>query len=498
MSLRGNRDASFDATNVDTINERTADNGVEIDGVLLKDGGAVLADGATLEVDTINEATSTNGVSIEGVLLKDGDVSITGGNNLKVDGIAEYTTNEGVTIDSVLIKDRVLSVNSGTLRVETDHSTAGGDLILNAGSSSNTNSSIELRTEDVAKFTIDPDGGGYSRIRGHSTTGSYTAYESASTLRLISGGGNIQFWTNASGSSNDNGTHRWSLIDGATELRGESAASITTSSGNLSLVPNSGTVAIGSTATTRVEATSSKLSFFSGASAEYATIGRSDGGTLGGGSGDDDLYIGAAGGIRFQGDINDNGISASMVHPFEFYSFDGAEVGTNNLLMRIRANGTLNVDTINELTSANGVTIDGVSVKDNSVDLGHTDSTAMNYFEVYSNDALLEDTNVGADTGVIQIGDLNILRINNFCILSFRFDGFNSPTDGEAIFDIPSRFQPAETHRARQVVGSNLSDEFLFIEVFTTLKIGKHNFSGTKVNFGADERFNGSICYTLS
>jgi hypothetical protein len=58
------------ATN--TIAETTAASGVTIDGVLLKDGGAVFADAATIEVDTVNEATSAAGVTIDGALLKDG------------------------------------------------------------------------------------------------------------------------------------------------------------------------------------------------------------------------------------------------------------------------------------------------------------------------------------------------------------------------------------------------------------------------------------------
>jgi hypothetical protein len=60
------------ATN--TIAETTAASGVTIDGVLLKDGGAVFADAATIEIDTINEATAAAGVTIDSVRLKDGVV----------------------------------------------------------------------------------------------------------------------------------------------------------------------------------------------------------------------------------------------------------------------------------------------------------------------------------------------------------------------------------------------------------------------------------------
>lgn len=58
----------------DVINETTADTGVTVDGVLIKDGGVVLADAAAMEVDTINEATADAGVTVDGLLIKNGVV----------------------------------------------------------------------------------------------------------------------------------------------------------------------------------------------------------------------------------------------------------------------------------------------------------------------------------------------------------------------------------------------------------------------------------------
>lgn len=55
----------------DTIAEASSGTGVTIDGVLVKDGGIVCADAATLEVDTVNEATAAAGVTVDGVLIKD-------------------------------------------------------------------------------------------------------------------------------------------------------------------------------------------------------------------------------------------------------------------------------------------------------------------------------------------------------------------------------------------------------------------------------------------
>lgn len=79
------------ATN--TIAETSAGSGVTVDGVLLKDGGAVFADAATIEIDTINEATSTAGVTIDGVLIKDGMV-----------GVIQAITGDGaITVQNALV-----------------------------------------------------------------------------------------------------------------------------------------------------------------------------------------------------------------------------------------------------------------------------------------------------------------------------------------------------------------------------------------------------------
>ena len=60
----------------DVIGESTAAAGVTVDGALIKDGGAVFADGASIEVDIVNEATAGAGVTVDGTLVKDGGVKI--------------------------------------------------------------------------------------------------------------------------------------------------------------------------------------------------------------------------------------------------------------------------------------------------------------------------------------------------------------------------------------------------------------------------------------
>jgi hypothetical protein len=93
------------AVNVDTISEQTTDNGVDIEGVNLKDNA--------VNVDTINEQTTNNGVDIDGVNLKD--------NAVNVDTINEQTTNNGVDIESVKIKDGAFpnGINTDTISEET-------------------------------------------------------------------------------------------------------------------------------------------------------------------------------------------------------------------------------------------------------------------------------------------------------------------------------------------------------------------------------------------
>jgi hypothetical protein len=66
---------------VNSIVENTADNGVTVDGVLLKDGG--------INIDSLSEKTSGSGVTIDGALIKDGLVASTAGGGLVK--LAEYT-----------------------------------------------------------------------------------------------------------------------------------------------------------------------------------------------------------------------------------------------------------------------------------------------------------------------------------------------------------------------------------------------------------------------
>lgn len=110
----------------DTVSELTAAAGVTVDGVLLKDGGMILADGAALDADTINEATAAAGVTIDGVLLKDNSVTVGSAGSVVTDTISEKTAAAGVTVDNCLIKDgRAALLATAALFISTEQTGTG-------------------------------------------------------------------------------------------------------------------------------------------------------------------------------------------------------------------------------------------------------------------------------------------------------------------------------------------------------------------------------------
>jgi len=90
---------------MDTINEATTDAGVTVEGVKMEDGGVILADAAVLEADTINEATADAGVTIELVAIENGSIITPDGASIEVDTINEATAAHGVIVEGVTLKD---------------------------------------------------------------------------------------------------------------------------------------------------------------------------------------------------------------------------------------------------------------------------------------------------------------------------------------------------------------------------------------------------------
>lgn len=165
-----------------------------------------------------------------------------------------------------------------------------------------------------------------------------------------------------------------------------------------------------------------------------------------------------------------------------------AYTGGSNIVMNNNVDmADLRVNSINKLTS------------NLTLNLGHTNSSNLSYFEAYTNPSQLTDQ-TNPDTGVIEAGDLNILRINEFCMLTLRFVSNPTPTDGFADFNIPARFQPTIFYSNRCMAAKATGSNFIYgyVDNATDLRIGHHNFSGSLVNFGNNAEYTFHISYFVS
>jgi hypothetical protein len=97
---------------VDSIVEETADNGVLIDNVLIKDGDIDM--GGTLKTDIIIEKTTDNGVSIETVILKDGDITIAGELIISAtsNGISDENLNRLLSFTAAASSDNFFNITN--------------------------------------------------------------------------------------------------------------------------------------------------------------------------------------------------------------------------------------------------------------------------------------------------------------------------------------------------------------------------------------------------
>ncbi len=137
---------------------------------------------STIQVNIINELTADNGVTVDGVSLKDNDVTATNatlsGNlqtstatitsDLNTDDISERTTDHGVEIDGVLLKDgnieigenkTISSIGSVSINIDTD------DNATNASFTVRDNGTIRLIvTDDGQALNYREDGGEITAI----------------------------------------------------------------------------------------------------------------------------------------------------------------------------------------------------------------------------------------------------------------------------------------------------------------------------------------------
>ena len=210
--------------------------------------------------------------------------------------------------------------------------------------------------------------------------------------------------------------------------------------------------------------------------------------------------------------INGSSLAASGVVMSNQLNVDLIQEKTTNQGVSIA--DTLKVDLIEPQTSgreftefSNDIEVNGDiycnSLKKNTtdltIDLGHSNSSVLSYFEVYTNSAVV-DPDSASNSGEIPIGGLVITRINDLCILTFRVEAYATPNTGVGDFTtVPSRFRPTSSWRSRDQSGVNANDEFLYSEINSSgkLRVGKVNFSGTLVDYDNNEILQGSITYSL-
>ena len=102
---------------------------------------------------------------------------------------------------------------------------------------------------------------------------------------------------------------------------------------------------------------------------------------------------------------------------------------------------TLAVNTINEVTSANGVTVDGLSLKDGNVVPATgkgIDFSAASGSNAGSANALLDDYEEGTFTPTLSVGTLTTARgfytkVGRICTVSFQIAGFSDTSSNSAI-----------------------------------------------------------------
>ena len=209
----------------DTIAEVTSNNGVEVDGVTLKDGNVAIADGGTIgnatTADVLTLASSGIVTFKDDIIIKDtgtigstsdtdaiaiasnGQVSFSAATGIKVDTLSEYTTDAGVTIEGITIEAGSSEQTIGNAS-DPDAISFGSSGI----SFTNTNSASSSASGPV-KFA-----GGVG-IAGSTYIGGNLGLDADSaTINMGStGGGVVGMLHNASFRSVDHSSETWAAFD---------------------------------------------------------------------------------------------------------------------------------------------------------------------------------------------------------------------------------------------------------------------------------------------
>lgn len=165
----------------------------------------------------------------------------------------------------------------------------------------------------------------------------------------------------------------------------------------------------------------------------------------------------------------------------------------------LQADISVLTDIVNEVTTDNGVEVDGVLLRDGAITMG-SGSTQLTVFAEYSNPAQINDDN-GADSGYIPAGGLVFQRINSFVRLRYHFIGNVSPE--VSIFDfgstIPAAWFPStNTYTERQMSSPSANSAFAFFFASPSeFRIGKVSSSLASVNFTNGEVITNVVEYYL-
>ena len=186
---------------VDTITEKTLNNGVDIETVHLEDG--VLSNIISMNVDTITEKTLNNGVSIESIVLEDSTITTTG----------DLVINTGLTISN----DGRISVTDDTfpcMQFQRNSTETTGGLTTLTGVSSAQN----CITFSSGNIGTGFGGGLVFQCGGLNQTSAITG-RLYSRLENSTTDGCMQLWNTVSATSYlnyhcGNLAHRWYLTNG--------------------------------------------------------------------------------------------------------------------------------------------------------------------------------------------------------------------------------------------------------------------------------------------
>ena len=373
--------------------------------------------GYKLYADTINETTSASGVTVDSVLLKDGDISANGiqlsnlvvrsGGFLFANTINETTNGSGVTVDSVLLKDGGVycndicgndisanDISSNNLQIRSGYKLNADTINETTTASGVTIESVLLKDQNVTAHTISAQNYAVGNVNfiSASRQGNFRDLEVKDsnnnyTILLTGDGGNIAIDGTLSADTISEQTSGSGVTIDSVLLKDQNVTAHTVSASNYAV---GGTNFISASR----QGNFRDLEVKNSSNTETILL-TGDGGDIsinGTLSADTIGEKTSATGVTIDGVLlKDNDISAN-------------DISSNNL--QVRAGYKLYVDTINESTDSSGVTIDGVLLKDNNVTC--TDLTASGTTNVTTQSATDNSTKI-ATTAFVKTAIDNLI-----------------------------------------------------------------------------------------